>query len=116
MSQVELNNVSATSSFGELGPTTSLQLMFAKLQLELATTAKTQAMDKMDAIAKVQDEQKLVSQLLNEARRHADRDLFQQDDGKEHQKLYPDVQGNGGLHGCARPGLRQDRRRLQSQL
>ena len=68
MSQVDLNNVSATSSFGELGPTTSLQLMFAKLQLELATTAKTQAMDKMDAIAKVQDEQKLVSQLLNEAR------------------------------------------------
>ena len=56
MSQVDLNNVSATSSFGELGPTTSLQLMFAKLQLELATTAK------------VQDEQKLVSQLLNEAR------------------------------------------------
>ena len=68
MSQVDLNNVSATSSLGELGPTTSLQLMFAKLQLELAETAKTQAMDKMDAIAKVQDEQKLVSQLLNEAR------------------------------------------------
>ena len=62
MSQVDLNNVSATSSLGELGPTTSLQLMFAKLQLELAET------DKMDAIAKVQDEQKLVSQLLNEAR------------------------------------------------
>ena len=29
MSQVDLNNVSATSSLGELGPTTSLQLMFA---------------------------------------------------------------------------------------
>ena len=99
MSQVDLNNVSATSSLGELGPTTSLQLMFAKLQLELAETAKTQAMDKMDAIAKVQDEQKLVSQLLNEAR-----------------QAKADVQGNGGLHGCARPGLRQDRRRLQSQL
>ena len=68
MSQVDFNNVSATSSLGELGPTTSLQLMFAKLQLELAETAKTQAMDKMDAIAKAQDEQKLVSQLLNEAR------------------------------------------------
>ena len=68
MSQVDLNNVSATSSLGELGPTTSLQLMFAKLQLELAETAKTQAMDKMDAIASAQDEQKLVSQLLNEAR------------------------------------------------
>ena len=68
MSQVDFNNVSATSSLGELGPTTSLQLMFAKLQLELAQTAKTQAMDKMDAIASAQDEQKLVSQLLNEAR------------------------------------------------
>ena len=56
MSQVDFNNVSATSSLGELGPTTSLQLMFAKLQLELAETAKTQAMDKMDAIAKAQDE------------------------------------------------------------
>ena len=68
MSQVDFNNVSATSSLGELGPTTSLQLMFAKLQLELAETAKTQAMDMMDAIASAQDEQKLVSQLLNEAR------------------------------------------------
>ena len=65
-----VNNVGSTSSvsLGELGPTTSLQLMFAKLQLELAETAKTQAMDKMDAIAKTQDEQKLVSDLLNEAR------------------------------------------------
>ena len=68
MNQVDFNSVSTTSSLGELGPSTSLQLLFAKLQLELATTAKTQAMDKMDAIAKAQDEQKLVSQLLNEAR------------------------------------------------
>ena len=67
MSQVDFTTTSSVG-FGELGPTTSLQLMFAKLQLELAGTAKTQAMDKMDAIAKAQDEQKLVSQLLNEAR------------------------------------------------
>ena len=67
MSQVNFSSTSSVS-FGELGPTTSLQLMFAKLQLELAQTAKTQAMDKMDAIASAQDEQKLVSQLLNEAR------------------------------------------------
>ena len=40
MSQVDFNNVSATSSLGELGPTTSLQLMFAKLDLELAETAE----------------------------------------------------------------------------
>ena len=55
MSQVNFSSTSSVS-FGELGPTTSLQLMFAKLQLELAETAKTQAMDKMDAIAKAQDE------------------------------------------------------------
>ena len=67
MSQVNFSSTSSVS-FGELGPTTSLQLMFAKLQLELAQTAKTQAMDKMDAIASAQDEQKLVSRLLNEAR------------------------------------------------
>lgn len=67
MSQVNFSSTSSVS-FGELGPTTSLQLMFAKLQLELAETAKTQAMNKMDAIAKAQEEQKLVSQLLNEAR------------------------------------------------
>ena len=66
---MQVDNTSTSSvTFGELGPTTSLQLMFAKLQLELAETAKSQAMDKMDAISKAQDEQKLVSQLLNEAR------------------------------------------------
>ena len=67
MSQVNFTSTSSVS-FGELGPTTSLQLIFAKLQLELAETAKTQAMDKMDAISQAQDEQKLVSGLLNEAR------------------------------------------------
>ncbi len=66
---MQVDNSSTSSvTFGQLGPTASLQLMFAKLQLELAETAKTQAMDKMDAIAEAQDEQKLVSKLLNEAR------------------------------------------------
>ena len=67
MNQVDFTSTSSVS-FGELGPTTSLQLMFAKLQLELAGTAKSQAMEKMDAISQAQDEQKLVSGLLNEAR------------------------------------------------
>ena len=62
------NSGTSSVTFGQLGPTSSLQLMFARLQLELAGTAKSQAMDKMDAISKAQDEQKLVSQLLNEAR------------------------------------------------
>ncbi len=66
---MQVDNTSTSSvSFGQLGPTSSLQLMFAKLQLELAETAKSQAMGKMDAIAEAQDEQKLVSRLLNEAR------------------------------------------------
>lgn len=66
---MQIDNSSTSSvTFGRLGPTSSLQLMFAKLQLELAETAKAQAMDKMDAIAGAQDEQKLVSRLLNEAR------------------------------------------------
>ena len=62
MSQVNFSSTSSVS-FGELGPTTSLQLMFAKLQLELAGTAKTQAMNKMDAIAKAQDERRYPHQL-----------------------------------------------------
>ena len=62
------NSGTSSVTFGQLGPTSSLQLMFARLQLELAGTAKSQAMDKMDAIAEAQDEQKLVSKLLNEAR------------------------------------------------
>lgn len=62
------NSGTSSVTFGQLGPTSSLQLMFARLQLELAGTAKSQAMDKMDAISKAQDEQKLVSKLLNEAR------------------------------------------------
>ena len=62
------NSGTSSVTFGQLGPTSSLQLMFARLQLELAGTAKSKAMDKMDAISKAQDEQKLVSRLLNEAR------------------------------------------------
>lgn len=70
MSQAINNSMttSGVSSASDLGPTTSLQLMFAKLQLELSETAKAQAMEKMDYIANVQDEQKQVTELLNQAR------------------------------------------------
>ncbi len=63
------NSVSALSS-GDLGVygTTSLQFMFAKLQIELAEAAKQSAMDKMDEITKSQDERKLISKYLNECR------------------------------------------------
>ena len=40
MSQVNFSSTSSVS-FGELGPTTSLQLMFAKLQLELTQIANS---------------------------------------------------------------------------
>lgn len=68
MTQAVSSTSTSSIDSATLGPSSSLQLMFAKLQLELAETAKTEAMDRMDAISKSQDEQKLVSQLLNEAR------------------------------------------------
>ena len=67
MSQVNLNSTSSITAT-DLGPSSSLQLMFAKLQLELSETAKSQALERMDYISKQQEEQKLVSSLLNEAR------------------------------------------------
>lgn len=51
----ESNNINTS----QLGPTTNLQLMFAKLQMEQAETAKTQAMERMEMIQKQQEEQKL---------------------------------------------------------
>ena len=67
MSQISLNTTSSVTS-ADLGPSSSLQLMFAKLQLELSETAKSQALERMDYISKQQEEQKLVSSMLNEAR------------------------------------------------
>ncbi len=67
MSQVNLNSTSSITAT-DLGPSSSLQLMFAKLQLELSETAKSQALERMESISEQQEEQKLVSSLLNEAR------------------------------------------------
>ncbi len=63
------DSVSSISS-GDLGVygTTSLQFMFAKLQIELAEAAKQSAMDKMNQITQSQEERKLVSKYLNECR------------------------------------------------
>ena len=66
---IAVNNSTISSvTASDLGPSSSLQLMFAKLQLELSETAKSQALDRMDYISQQQEEQKLVSSLLNEAR------------------------------------------------
>jgi septation ring formation regulator EzrA len=52
----------------DLGPSGSLQFQFAKLQLALSEMAKTGAMNYIDQIQKSQDEQKKVSEMLQQAR------------------------------------------------
>jgi len=52
----------------DLGPDSSFQLMYAKLQLEMAEQAKAQAMDRMEKISRIQEDQRAVSAFLNEAR------------------------------------------------
>ena len=66
MSQV--NNVTSVMSNIDLGPTGSLQFQFAKLQLALAEMSKNSALDYIDQIQKSQEEQKKVSQMLQDAR------------------------------------------------
>ena len=66
MSQV--NNIGSVMSGIDLGPTGSLQFQFAKLQLALSQMAKDGAMGYIDQIQKSQDEQKKVSQMLQDAR------------------------------------------------
>ncbi len=51
-----------------LGPSNSLRLLYAKLQLELSETAKNQMLEVMNQVAALQEEQKLVSSFLNTAR------------------------------------------------
>ncbi len=51
-----------------LGPTQSLQLLFAKLQLTLAEQCKTQAMNYMDAIAEAQEKSKEVAKMIQTCR------------------------------------------------
>lgn len=49
-------------------PDTSLQLMYAKMQLEMAEIAKNQAMSRMEEISKLQEEQKKVAGFLSGAK------------------------------------------------
>ena len=67
---MDVNGATSTNriTMASLGPTGSLQIIFAKLQLELAQSAKSQAMDRMDSIKATQDEQKQVAAMLNQAR------------------------------------------------
>lgn len=54
-------NGSAGPNTEELSPSTSLQLMFAKMQLEQAELARNQAMEGMEEIQRLQDEQRQVA-------------------------------------------------------
>ncbi len=59
---------STTQDPGDLGPETSLQLMFAHLQLAQAEIMKEQAQARMEQIQTLQEEQRLVSGYINAAR------------------------------------------------
>ena len=95
MSQV--NNVSSIASGIDLGPAGSLQFQFAKLQLALSEVAKNNAMDYIDQIQKSQDEQKKVSQMLQEARQAQANAKSQGDKAKTEMssqlKVYVDANG-----------------------
>ncbi len=56
----------------DLGPTDSIQFMFAKLQLSQALLCKSQARTYMDKIENIQKEQQEVAEMLKEARKLQD--------------------------------------------
>ena len=70
MSQV--NNDTSLSSIMDtidLGPTGSVQMMFAKLQLAQSEICKSQAESYMKQIEEIQDEQELCAEMIEEARK-----------------------------------------------
>ena len=56
------------SSVGSLGPITSINFIFAKLQMELAATSKEAARDHISQVEKANADQKEVADLLNKLR------------------------------------------------
>ena len=66
--------VTSTSSLSEildtidLGPTGSVQMMFAKLQLAQSEICKNQAESYMDQIESIQEEQELCAKMIEDAR------------------------------------------------
>lgn len=63
-----LSTLKSVTEAIDLGPTGSLQFQFAKLQLALAEMSKSGAMDYIAQIQKSQNEQKKISDMLQEAR------------------------------------------------
>ena len=58
----------SVSSVGSLGTCTSVNFIFAKLQMELAAAAKDSALDYIEQVEKAQADQKEVADLLNKLR------------------------------------------------
>ena len=61
-------SISEIMSMIDLGPTDSIQFMFAKLQLAQAQICKNAATDYMNQIESVQQEQKEVAEMISKAR------------------------------------------------
>ena len=61
-------SISEIMSMIDLGPTDSIQFMFAKLQLAQAQICKNAATDYMNQIEAVQQEQKEVAEMISKAR------------------------------------------------
>ena len=61
-------SISEIMSTIDLGPTDSIQFMFAKLQLAQAQICKNAATDYMNQIESVQQEQKEVAEMISKAR------------------------------------------------
>ena len=61
-------NLQAIMDTIDLGPTGSVQFMFAKLQMAQAQLCKTQAEDYMNQIEDIQTEQKAVADMISRAR------------------------------------------------
>lgn len=69
MSQIgAMGGSGSVGGVGSLGPSTSVNFLFAKLQMELSASAKNAALDYIDQIESAQAEQKEVADLLQQAR------------------------------------------------
>ncbi|WP_302554338.1 hypothetical protein [uncultured Bilophila sp.] len=64
----EVGGSGNVSSVGSLGPITSINFIFAKLQMELAATSKEAARDHISQVEKANADQKEVADLLNKLR------------------------------------------------
>ena len=65
----EVGGSGNVSSVGSLGTCTSINFIFAKLQMELAATAKVAARDHISQVEKANADQKEVAALLQQARK-----------------------------------------------